>query len=142
MTRVAGAVVPNDEQQKIIDHDHGPALVFAVAGAGKTTTMVRRVERLVRERVFHPERILATSFSKATVEDLKRALSAFPHASKVQVKTLHALGYAILRDAQKRKLGADLKLPEDVEAAPHLILNAALTLARSSRVPFLAALDR
>ncbi len=95
MTRVVGnipaVVQPTNEQQQIIDHDLGPALVFAVAGAGKTTTMVRRIERLVRERVFKSERILATSFSKATVNDLKKALSAFPHASPVQVKTLHGL---------------------------------------------------
>ncbi len=129
------------EQQSIVDHDLGPALVFAVAGAGKTTTMVRRIERLVRERVFKPERILATSFSKATVTDLKRALSTFPHANAVHVKTLHGLAYQILRDAQKLKLGPVLKLPEDVETAPHAILNGALTLARSSRAPFLAELD-
>ncbi len=130
-----------DEQQRIVDHDSGPALVFAVAGAGKTTTMVRRIERLVHERVFKPERILATSFSKATVNDLKNALSAFPHAGTVHIKTLHGLAYQILRDAQKLKLGPELKLPEDVEAAPHAILNGALTLARSSRASFLAELD-
>jgi len=145
MTRVVGntpvAVRPTDEQQRIVDHDSGPALVFAVAGAGKTTTMVRRIERLVRERIFKPERILATSFSKATVNDLKKALSAFPHAGTVHVKTLHGLAYQILRDAQRLKLGSELKLPEDVEAAPHAILNGALTLARSSRASFLAELD-
>lgn len=135
------AVRLTDEQQVIVDHDLGPALVFAVAGAGKTTTMVRRIERLVRERVFKPERTLATSFSKATVDDLKKALSAFPHAGAVHVKTLHGLAYGILRDAQKLKLGAELKLPEDVEAAPHTILNGALNLARSSRASFLAELD-
>ena len=145
MTRIAdntpAVVRPTDEQQQIIDHDFGPALVFAVAGAGKTTTMVRRIERLVRERIFKPERMLATSFSKATVNDLKKALSAFPHASTVQVKTLHGLAYQILRDAQKLKLGPELKLPEDVEKAPHTILNGALNLARSSRASFLAELD-
>ncbi len=130
-----------DEQQQIVDHDFGPALVFAVAGAGKTTTMVRRIERLVRERRFKPERILATSFSKATVTDMTRALSAFPHAAKVQVKTLHGLAYQILRDAFKLKLGPTLKLPQDVEAAPHAILNGALTLARSSQASFVAELD-
>ncbi len=140
-TRSGSLVKLTDEQQRIVDHDLGPALVFAVAGAGKTTTMVRRIERLVRERVFKPERILATSFSKATVTDLKRALSAFPHANAVHVKTLHGLAYQILRDAQKLKLGSVLKLPEDVETAPHAILNGALTLARSSRAPFLAELD-
>ena len=130
-----------DEQQKIVNHDLGPALVFAVAGAGKTTTMVRRIERLVREHVFRPERVLATSFSKATVDDLKRALAAFPHMGKVQVKTLHGLAYAILREAQKLNLGPALALPQDVESAPHAILNGALSLARSSRASFLAELD-
>ena len=145
MSKVIGSapatVQLTDEQQRIVEHDSGPALVFAVAGAGKTTTMVRRIERLVRERVFKPERILATSFSKATVTDLKKALAAFPHASTVQVKTLHGLAYGILRDAKKLKLGPDLKLPEDVESAPHAVLNGALSLARSSRAPFLAELD-
>ncbi len=135
------AVNLTDEQQSIVDHDMGPALVFAVAGAGKTTTMVRRIERLVRERVFKPERILATSFSKATVTDLQKALSAFPHASTVHVKTLHGLAYQILRDAQKLKLGPELKLPDDVESAPHAILNGALSLTRSSRASFLVELD-
>ena len=140
-TTLSEVVNLTGEQQSIVDHDLGPALVFAVAGAGKTTTMVRRIERLVRERVFKPERILATSFSRATVTDLKRALSTFPHAHAVHVKTLHGLAYQILRDAQKLKLGPVLKLPEDVETAPHAILNGALTLARSSRAPFLAELD-
>ena len=130
-----------DEQQEIVDHDFGPALVFAVAGAGKTTTMVRRIERLVRENVFKPERILATSFSKATVEDLRKALSAFPHAHKVQVKTLHGLAYQILRDASKLKLGQALQLPKEVETVPHVILNGALSLARSSGASFGAELD-
>jgi DNA helicase-2/ATP-dependent DNA helicase PcrA len=145
MTRAANGTPATirltDEQQKIVDHDLGPALVFAVAGAGKTTTMVRRIERLVRERVFKPERILATSFSKATVTDLKKALATFPHAGMVQVKTLHGLAYGILRDAQKLSYGSVLKLPEDVESAPHVILNGALNLARSTRAPFLAELD-
>jgi DNA helicase II / ATP-dependent DNA helicase PcrA len=34
----------------MVAHDRGPAVVFAVAGAGKTTAMVHRVERLVRGR--------------------------------------------------------------------------------------------
>ena len=145
MSKVIGSapatVQLTDEQQRIVEHDSGPALVFAVAGAGKTTTMVRRIERLVRERIFKPERILATSFSKATVTDLKKTLAVFPHASTVQVKTLHGLAYGILRDAKKLKLGPDLKLPEDVESAPHAVLNGALSLARSSRASFLAELD-
>ena len=64
-----------DQQQLVVNHDHGPALVFAVAGAGKTTAMVHRIERLVREGVFPAEKILATSFGRANVHDLRRELS-------------------------------------------------------------------
>lgn len=53
-----------DEQQAIVAHNEGPALVFAVAGAGKTTALVHRLERLVREKVFDPRKILANTFSK------------------------------------------------------------------------------
>lgn len=88
-----------DQQQRIVAHDHGPALVFAVAGAGKTTAMVHRVERLVRERVFAPQKILVSSFSKPAVEDLGRALAYWPHCRQVARHTLHALGYKIVRHA-------------------------------------------
>jgi DNA helicase-2/ATP-dependent DNA helicase PcrA len=42
-----------DEQQTVVQHDDvGAAVVHAVAGAGKTTAMVQRIARLVRERKF------------------------------------------------------------------------------------------
>jgi len=63
------------QQQAVVAHDNGPALVFAVAGAGKTTAMVHRIERLVRENVFPAQQILATSFGKANERDLKAALA-------------------------------------------------------------------
>jgi DNA helicase-2/ATP-dependent DNA helicase PcrA len=95
-------VVLTDQQLRIVAHDRGPALVYAVAGAGKTTAMVHRVERLVRERVFAPQRILLSSFNKSAVEDLGRALTAWPHCRQVARHTLHALGYRIVRDAADR----------------------------------------
>ncbi len=99
-----------DEQQAIVAHNHGPALVFAVAGAGKTTALVHRLERLVREKVFDPRKILATSFSKMAVDDLKKSLGAWPHTTGVQVSTLHALGFRIVRKAASEGL---VKLKEE-----------------------------
>jgi hypothetical protein len=37
-------VKPTDEQRAVISHDRGPALVFAAAGTGKTTTIALRTE--------------------------------------------------------------------------------------------------
>lgn len=70
-----GAVELTDEQRAIVNHEYGPARVFAVAGAGKTTAMVYRIQRLVQMGVFAPERILASSFSRETVNSLKQALN-------------------------------------------------------------------
>lgn len=88
-----------EQQQQIVAHTHGPALVYAVAGAGKTTAMVHRVARLVRDHVFAPERILLSSFNKAAVEDLGRALAPWPACRAVARFTLHGLGYRIVRFA-------------------------------------------
>jgi DNA helicase II / ATP-dependent DNA helicase PcrA len=93
-----------DEQQAIVSHTYGPALVFAVAGAGKTTTMAHRIARLVRDGSFRPERILATSFSKATVHDIETALQAWTNCAKVEVKTLHSVGYSVLTTARRKGL--------------------------------------
>ncbi|MEM1008816.1 MAG: ATP-dependent helicase, partial [Myxococcota bacterium] len=100
------------EQQAIVNHTKGPALVFAVAGAGKTTAMVHRIERLVREQHFPAQSILATSFSRATVDDIKRSLSPWPHCKRVFTSTLHAIGYRILRRAQQKGLLAFTQSPD------------------------------
>jgi DNA helicase II / ATP-dependent DNA helicase PcrA len=88
-----------DQQQQIVAHTYGPALVYAVAGAGKTTAMVHRVARLVREQVFAPEQILVSSFNRAAVDDIGRALEPWPACRPVARQTLHALGYTIVRNA-------------------------------------------
>src|SRR5919202_4030361 len=85
----ASKIELTDQQRAIVAHDLGPALVFAVAGAGKTTALVHRIARLVRERIVAPERILATSFNKQAVDEIKGRLSTWPQAGRVQTKTLH-----------------------------------------------------
>lgn len=128
-----------DEQQAIVAHNEGPALVFAVAGAGKTTALVHRLERLVRERVFEPRKILATSFSRMAVDDLKRALSRWPHTQGIQVSTLHALGYRIVRKAASEGL---LKLAEARdESSEQALLQRTLRQARELKLSWVPELE-
>ena len=119
------------EQRAIVAHNKGPALVFAVAGAGKTTAMVHRIERLVREGIFPAKRILATSFSRSTVDDIKKALAPWPHCKAVQTSTLHAVGFRILQRAHQLGL---TQLSADIEADPDQIaerlLSQTLQIAR------------
>lgn len=130
------------EQQAVVAHNHGPALVFAVAGAGKTTAMVHRIERLIREGVFPATRILATSFSRATVTDIRQALLSWPHCAGVSVSTLHAVGLQILRQA------ADWQLLEGLQLSGHersnsesFLLKRSLARARQLRLDLPQNLD-
>jgi DNA helicase-2/ATP-dependent DNA helicase PcrA len=92
-----------DQQEAIANHTAGPALVFAVAGSGKTTCLVHRIKRLIDRRVVPPERILATSFNNSAVRDIVAQLAALGVSPKVNCRTLHALGYSIIRSAVQRK---------------------------------------
>ena len=126
-----------EQQQAIVNHTTGPALVFAVAGAGKTTAMVHRIARLVRERVVEPRSILATSFGKATVQDIRTALTRWPACADVRVTTLHAVGNGVLRKAQQRDYVHNLQLDmENREGLPRIILYRALSLARQRKVTY------
>jgi DNA helicase-2/ATP-dependent DNA helicase PcrA len=130
------------QQQLVVAHDRGPALVFATAGAGKTTTMTARIERLVRQHIFRPGEILATAFNRDAADAIKRNLKRLG-VEGVQVQTLHGLGYGIVRQAGKLGL-----LPEASEnkggfdGVERRILWAALDEARRRKVEYAAELNR
>ena len=81
----------------------GPVLVVAPAGSGKTTTLVARVAWLVASGVA-PDAVAAITFNRrAAVELSERVDAALAplgiEAGAVRVRTFHALGLEILRDA-------------------------------------------
>ncbi|MBK8904584.1 MAG: ATP-dependent helicase [Anaerolineaceae bacterium] len=130
------------QQQAVVNHNNGPALVFAVAGAGKTTAMVYRIERLVREGHARPKQILATSFGKANIDDLTAALARWPHCAQVDCRTLHSLGYLLIKKAQQLGHLSHLKLNSpDQDNASQRLLTHALTVARQQAVAYVRELD-
>jgi DNA helicase-2/ATP-dependent DNA helicase PcrA len=81
----------------------GPVLCVAPAGSGKTTTLVARIAWLI-DRGADPATICAITFNKRAAEELgERAEAAVEplgvEAGTVRVRTFHALGREILRDA-------------------------------------------
>jgi DNA helicase-2/ATP-dependent DNA helicase PcrA len=99
-----------EEQERIANHTHGPALVFAVAGSGKTHTMVERMKRLVEGDVFGPRQILATTFNSNAKDEINNRLSTIPSCALVTARTLHSLGNEILRSAS----GVNLEFLETI----------------------------
>lgn len=86
------AFTPSKYQQRIydfIEQGTGNAVINAVAGSGKTTTLINLLERVPAT-----SRVLFLAFNKSIVEELKIKTSRF---SNVDVKTLHSLGWSALR---------------------------------------------
>jgi DNA helicase-2/ATP-dependent DNA helicase PcrA len=83
----------------------GPLLCVAPAGSGKTTTLVARVAWLIASEAARTDEIAAITFNTRAAEELReRLVSALEPlgvgGAEVRVRTFHALGLEILRDAE------------------------------------------
>jgi len=84
--------LPDERQREAIEHVHGPMLVVAGAGTGKTTVLTKRIARLVREGHAIPEQILAVTYTKNAAEEMsaraRRELGGV-NVAGLQVRTFH-----------------------------------------------------
>lgn len=76
---------PTLEQRNIIEYTEGHCLVFAVAGSGKTATMVQRILHLVQHHQVRPARILACTFSREAARTIEKRLAQYPETDGVRV---------------------------------------------------------
>lgn len=84
------AFVPSKYQKTVyiyINRGKGNAVIDAVAGSGKSTTIVNALQQIPSDK-----RILFLAFNKAIVEELKIKIG---NAKNVDIKTLHSLGASI-----------------------------------------------
>jgi DNA helicase-2/ATP-dependent DNA helicase PcrA len=83
-----------DDEQRAAAVTDGRVLVAAGAGAGKSTTLVARIEYLVKDRRVLPSRILATSFNKKAASELREKIgrtSGGDALTQMSVGTMHGL---------------------------------------------------
>lgn len=92
------------EQRAVVAHEHGPLLVLAGPGTGKTTTIVEAVvARLAAGTA--PDAVLALTFGRKAAGELRdRVVARLGGGLAPVVATFHSFAYALLRqtaDAQE-----------------------------------------
>lgn len=113
------------EQLAIVNHDlNSHAKVLAVAGAGKTSTMVERISHLVKELKLDPRSIRVVMFNKKICDDFEKKLAA-KDIKGVKVNTFHSLGKQILEWAAKERLLKSFTVMDD-ESDKEALIKAAI----------------
>jgi DNA helicase II / ATP-dependent DNA helicase PcrA len=103
---------PTDEQRRAIEHVHGPMLVVAGAGTGKTTVLARRIAHLIDSEAARPKEILAVTYTRNAAAQLIVRVGEilYPHlkqedavrklmASGLRPHTFHSYCYRLLHEA-------------------------------------------
>lgn len=83
-----------DDEQRAAAMTDGKVLVAAGAGAGKSTTVVSRVDYLVKDRRVPPSKILVTSFNTKAANELKQKIGTAVGGdalNQMSVGTMHSL---------------------------------------------------
>jgi DNA helicase-2/ATP-dependent DNA helicase PcrA len=93
----------NEQQRKAAGFTHGVASVLAIPGSGKTLTMTHRIGNLIRNHGVAPENILGLTFTRNAAAAMKERLKPVLNktASKVQLQTIHAFCYSLLKNEGK-----------------------------------------
>ena len=101
------AFEPDERQREAIEHVHGPVLVIAGAGTGKTTVLTRRIAHLVREGHARPDEILAVTYTKNAAQEMRQRVEEElrgTNLSGLRLATFHDYCNALL-DQCGRKFG-------------------------------------
>jgi DNA helicase-2/ATP-dependent DNA helicase PcrA len=94
----------NQAQRQAVTHEHGPLLIIAGAGSGKTSTLAHRVAHLIA-RGADPRRVLLLTFSRRAAAEMttraERILASAqlpqPPSSLAWSGTFHAVANRLLR---------------------------------------------
>ena len=103
------------DQRRAAEITHGPLLIVAGPGTGKTRTLTYRLAHLVETGITTPEHCLALTFTRRAAEEMKERLESLlgPQtqtvpAQHLTVSTFHGLGLTLLRELRE-----EVDLPED-----------------------------
>jgi DNA helicase-2/ATP-dependent DNA helicase PcrA len=89
---------PDDRQREAIEHTHGPMLVVAGAGTGKTSVLIHRIARLVHEGHAKPDEVLALTYTVAAAGEMRDRVPS-RLGRKIHSATFHDYCFDLLKRA-------------------------------------------
>lgn len=110
-------------QQSVVDQPwDARTLVTAGAGAGKTHTLIRRLEALVGREELEAHEILVLSFSRAAVRELRERIETHADAARrVRAQTFDSWAALLLRQAYPDHDWSGTTYDQRIEAATEAI---------------------
>lgn len=89
----------NHAQREAISHQKGPCMVLAGPGSGKTLTIAKRIEYLIKEVKVRPEEILVITFTKYAAKEMRERFCKVMNMNSLPVTfgTFHGIYYGILK---------------------------------------------
>ena len=101
--------VPDERQREAIEHIHGPVLVVAGAGTGKTSVLVQRIAHLAEAGHARPDEILALTYTKNAATEMRERVRALL-GEGVRAATFHDCCLDLLKRA-----GQDFGVLDDAD---------------------------
>ena len=88
----------NVNQRRAVDHIHGPLLVLAGPGTGKTELLSMRAANILRQTDTLPSTILCLTFTDSGAANMRERLRSIigADAYKVAIHTFHSFGTDII----------------------------------------------
>ncbi|MGH6962551.1 MAG: ATP-dependent helicase, partial [Dongiaceae bacterium] len=135
---------------------HGPLLIVAGPGSGKTRTLTHRIAHLVADEGVPAQACLAITFTRRAAAEMKERLTKLlpGRSEQIAVHTFHSLGLAILREhSNAAGLQRGFRVADDAERVAMLApllsvaerkarsLLQAISSAKRSRRPVAAEVD-
>lgn len=117
----------NQQQSEAVSHVHGPLLIVAGAGSGKTRVLTYRIAYLLQQHHARPQDILALTFTNKAAREMQERIRHLigDKASGLWMGTFHSIFSKILRfEAEKIGYSSNFSIYDtsDSENAIKLIL--------------------
>src|SRR5690554_1032520 len=83
----------NEQQRKAASHIHGPLLIVAGAGSGKTRVLTYRIAHLLQQHHAMPQNILALTFTNKAAKEMQDRIKNLigDKASGLWMGTFHSI---------------------------------------------------